>query len=252
MIIKSKKIIITYITIIIFILGLSVTFISLFDSITTYNSNGKKPIYYVKTNEKKIAITIDTTWGEDNVKEMLDVFDKYNVKATFFVIGKWMDQYKDEAMEISKRGHELGNHSDYHKDFTKIPKNDIIKEITDCDSKIKEVTGNTPKLLRAPKGAYNDLVVNTAEETGHYLIQWDVDSIDWKNVGLEEEYKRVRSRCKEGSILLFHTGTKYTVKNLDRLIGELTKEGYQFVTVSDLIYKKDYKIENDGGQTVKQ
>ena len=94
--------------------------------------------------------------------------------------------------------------------------------------------------------------MDIAEETGHYLIQWDVDSIDWKNVGLEEEYKRVRSRCKEGSILLFHTGTKYTVKNLDRLIGELTKEGYQFVTVSDLIYKKDYKIENDGGQTVKQ
>lgn len=212
--------------------------------------NSKLPIYSVDTKEKKIALTFDNSIGigKDNTKEILDILDKHNVKATFFLVGAWIDDYPDLVKELKAKGHEIGNHSNKHPDMSKISTNIIIQDIAACDAKIMSLTGDGTKLFRFPSGAYNDLAVSTAESTNHFCIQWDVDSIDWKEQGKDKEYLRVINKTKNGSIILFHNNAKYTPENLIRVIEKLQNDKYNFVTVSDLIYKDNFKIDASGKQ----
>ena len=216
-----------------------------------FDTGRKLPIYSVQTEEKNIAITFDVNWGNSNTKKILDVLDKYNIKATFFLIGNWIDDFPEEVEEICKRGHEIGNHSNSHPDMTRISTEDMIKEISIADAKIMKVTGESTKLFRCPSGAYNDLVVETVNSNGYHCIQWDVDSIDWKAQGADNEYNRVMRKVQPGSILLFHNDGKYTPETLPRIIEDLKAKGYSFVKVGDLIYKENYYINNQGKQIKK-
>ena len=108
--------------------------------------------------------------------------------------------------------------------------------------KIKKLTGKDVKLFRAPYGEYNDKVVLTARRLGYQVVQWDVDSLDWKDLSPETMSKRVLPKAKEGSIILFHNDGKYTPEVLPTILGELRKRGYKFVRASDLIYKDNYYI----------
>lgn len=215
---------------------------------TFINVNRNLPIYYVDTKDKKIALTFDVSWGTDNTDKILQVLDKYNVKATFFLVGGWVDQYPEKVKSIYEKGHEIGNHSDRHPDMTKISRDKIIEDIDINDSKIRKLTGEGTKLFRCPEGSYNNLVVQTVKATNHYCIQWDVDSIDWKEEGANLEYERVVKKVKNGSIILFHNNAKYTPDNLPKVIENLKKQGYEFVKVGDLIYKDNYHIDYDGKQ----
>lgn len=212
------------------------------------NTNRKLPIYSVDTQEKKVAITFDVSLGNDNMDEILDTLDKYDIKATFFLVGEWIDSHSDEVKELYKRGHEIGNHSDKHPDMTKLSKDEIIEDININDAKIRNLIGTSTKLFRCPSGSYNNSVIQTVENAGWYCIQWDADSIDWKDQGMELEYNRIMKNVKPGSILLFHTTAKYTPQNLPRIIENLKKEGYKFVKVGDLIYKTNYHIDYSGRQ----
>lgn len=208
------------------------------------------PIYSVDTQEKKVSITFDVNWGNDNTIEILDILDKYNVKATFFIIGNWAEDFPELTKEIYKRGHEIGNHSDTHPDFTQVSKDRIIKEISVADAKIMKITGQGTKLFRCPSGSYNDNALNAVKSAGYYCIQWDVDSIDWKAEGADKEYERVMKKVNPGSIILFHSDAKFTPYNLPRIIENLNAEGYSFVKVGDLIYKENYKINLEGKQII--
>ncbi|MBE6069207.1 MAG: polysaccharide deacetylase family sporulation protein PdaB [Clostridium lundense] len=208
------------------------------------------PIYSVDTQEKKVSITFDVNWGNDNTIEILDILDKYNVKATFFIIGNWAEDFPELTKEIYKRGHEIGNHSDTHPDFTQVSKDRIIKEISVADAKIMKITGQGTKLFRCPSGSYNDNALNAVKSAGYYCIQWDVDSIDWKAEGADKEYERVMKKVNPGSIMLFHSDAKFTPYNLPRIIENLKSEGYSFVKVGDLIYKEKYKINLEGKQII--
>lgn len=208
----------------------------------------KLPIYSVNTTEKKMCITFDVNWGEDKTKEILDILDKYNVKATFYIIGLWCDDYPEQVKEIYSRGHEIGNHSNKHPDYTKLSKDAIMKDVEIANAKILDLIGEMPKTFRFPSGAYNDLSVETVEGMGLKTVQWDVDSVDWKALGQQVEYERVVSKAREGSILLFHSDGKYTPDNLSRIIEKYQGEGYEFVTVSNLIYKDKYYLDHEGRQ----
>lgn len=210
--------------------------------------NKKLPIYSVDTNEKKISLTFDTSWGIDYTSAILDILDKYHIKATFFIIGKWADDYPDTVKEIYRKGHEIGNHSDTHANMTLVSKEKIMMEINKTDEKIFQLTGQTTSLFRCPEGEYNDLVINTVNSLGKYSIQWDVDSIDWKEGNKQLEYERVIKKAKSGSIILFHNNAKNTPENLPRIIEKLQQEGDRFVTVSDLIYKQNYHLDGSGKQ----
>lgn len=210
--------------------------------------NRKVPVYSVGTSEKKMAITFDVNWGDDKTNEILDILDKYNVKATFYIIGLWCDDYPEQVKEIAKRGHEIGNHSNKHPDYTTMTKTAILNDVEIANAKIMELTGELPKTFRFPSGSYNDLAVEAIDSTGLKSIQWDVDSVDWKANGADIEYERVVSKAKEGSILLFHNDGKYTPENLSKIIEKYQSEGYEFVKVLDLIYSSGYYMDHTGRQ----
>ena len=155
---------------------LFVLFIGILATIGVYNLNTrgvvlgeqrKIPIYSVDTKEKKIAITFDASWGEDKTDEILEVLDKYNVKATFFVVGAWIDQHPVKLKTIHEKGHEIGNHSNRHPILTTISKEEIIKDLATADAKIMSLIGQGTTLYRCPSGEYNDLVIETVENTKH-------------------------------------------------------------------------------------
>ena len=235
-----------------------ITFLFLFTivlastSILVSGTQKFQPIFSVDREDKSISLTFDINWAEnDSLISILDVLDKYNVKGTFFLMGRWIN-YSEENIEklkeINKRGHEIANHSYIHPMFTKISPEKMTEEIKKTEDIIYEHTGVKTKLFRCPSGDYNDAVIKTVEGIGYKTIQWDVDSVDWKEVGQETEYKKVINNVKSGSIILFHNNAKYTPKNLPLIIENLTKKGYKFLKIGDLIYRENFTIDNNGVQ----
>lgn len=213
---------------------------------------GKKnlPIYYVKTDSPKIAISFDAAWGNEDTTKILDVLDANDVKATFFMTGGWVSEYPDNVKDIAARGHELGNHSENHKYMTKLSDSKKSEELLSVHNKVKELTGIDMHVFRPPYGDYNNALITTAFKCGYYTIQWNVDSLDWKDYGADRILKTVTNHknLQNGSIILMHNGAKYTAEALDELIKTLKNKGYEFVRMSDLIYQEDFHMEVDGCQ----
>lgn len=212
------------------------------------NTQNEIPIYSVETKEKKLAITFDAAWGDQYTDDILSILQKNNVKATFFLVGSWTDKYGDKVKKIKSMGHEIGNHSSTHPHFTQLDTQKIKDEIFSTSDKIKNITGESTKLFRPPFGDYNSNVVRTIRETGHFCVQWDVDSLDWTNPGEDFIYERIMGSIGNGSIILFHNNAEQTPKVLDKLIKDIKKQGYEFVTISELIYKDNYFIDHTGKQ----
>lgn len=214
-------------------------------------SNRKLPIYRVERDDKTISISFDCAWGDEYTEKILDYMDEYGVKCTFFAVSFWVEKYPDDVKDIISRGHEMGTHSKTHSYMSKLSKEKIVEELEYSCKKIEEVSGKKPFLFRPPYGDYNDLLIETAAELGLYAIQWDVDSLDWKDLSASDIAKRVVSRVKSGSIILCHNNGKHTAESLPLIFATLKGEGYKFVPVSELIYKEDYKIGRDGTQVKK-
>ena len=217
---------------------------------TTANTTERKlPIYSVETNKKKVAITFDAAWSAEDTDELLAILKKHNAKATVYAVGDWVDKNPDAVKKFYESGHETGNHSDTHPSFSKISREEIRQEIVNCNEKIKEVTGEAPKTVRAPSGDYDNKSIETTESLDMKMIQWDVDSLDWKLLSVNEMFSRVTNKVQNGSILLFHNGVENTPKALDKILTKLEKDGYEFVTVSELIYWDSYELDHTGRQT---
>lgn len=212
------------------------------------NNQREIPIYCVETGKKDIALTFDVALGAEYTEEILNILDKNNIKATFFVVGNWVDRHGDILKKINDKGHEIGNHSTTHPHFTQLSPQRIKEEVYITSDKIKTITGKDTILFRPPFGDYNSQTVKTVKEAGYFCIQWDVDSLDWKKPGEEFIYERVVSKTRNGSILLFHNYAEQTPKVLDKIIKSLKKEGFNFIWVSDLIYKDNYYIDHTGMQ----
>ena len=217
---------------------------------TVSNIERDLPIYCVDKgeNDKVVAMSFDAAWGNEDTEELIKIMDKYNVKTTFFVVGGWVDKYPESVKQLFDAGHEIMNHSNTHPHMTQITKDEMIKEVQECDAKIEKITNVKPTLFRAPYGDYNNDVVGTMRETGHFTIQWDVDSLDWKNLSPEEIKQRVLSKVKPGSIILFHNAALHTPKALPGIIEKLQADGYKIVPVSQLILKDNFKIDSTGKQ----
>lgn len=210
------------------------------------------PIHSVNIEEKQISLTFDVNFAEkDYLNDILNIMEKYNIKGTFFVMGSWInytDENKEKLKLIANKGHEIGNHSYIHPNFSQISDEKIEKEIRKTDEAIRNVTKDASKLFRFPSGDYNEKSVKKVKELGYIPIQWDVDSIDWREDGEKVEYERIKKKVKNGSILLYHNNAKYTPKNIEKIIKELKEEGYEFKTVGEMIYKEDYYIDSEGLQ----
>lgn len=206
------------------------------------------PIYSVQSETARVALTFDAAWGAEDTQILIDALGKYGAKATFFVVGEWVDKYPDAVRSLHAAGHSVMNHSDTHPHMTQLGAEGIMQEANRASDKIEKITGIRPDLLRVPYGDYNDTVIKTLRSGGYQVIQWDVDSLDWKDLSANEICRRVTDKVKPGSIVLFHNAAKHTPEALPVILANLKDKGYEFVTVSEMILRENYYIDHTGKQ----
>lgn len=208
----------------------------------------KLPIYRVERADNKIAISFDCAWGVDYTDKLLAIMKKHSVKCTFFAVEFWTVKHPEYIKKIADDGHEIGTHSSTHPYMSKLEEKAIEKELSTSSEAIEKVTGKKVELFRPPYGDYDDLLIDKAKEMGLYSIQWDVDSLDWKNLTASEIKKRVVSKVKSGSIVLFHNQGLHTHEALEQIIITLKEKGFEFLPIGELIYRENYYMRADGAQ----
>lgn len=217
---------------------------------SVFNVDGREiPIYCVDRNDSKIAVTFDCAWNDNDIDAILETLKAYNCKATFFVVGDWAEKYPESLKKIYNDGHEIGNHSYSHKDYTKLNTDKLFEDMDKCDAVIENITGEKPKLVRAPSGGYNNTVIKACDERGTPCIQWSVDGIDYGDAAPDGIIKRATGITKSGDIILLHNGTEHTAEVLPQILEKLSST-YEFSTVSDMIYKEDFIIDHTGEQKI--
>lgn len=222
-------------------------------TIETSTSTKELPIYHVATEEKKIAFTMNCAWEAEDIDSILDTLSKYKVHITFFVVGEFAEKNPEAVKKIADRGHEIGNHSDNHPHVNQLSLEKNREEIQECSKKIENLTGKKTTLYRGPYGEYNNTVMQAAKSQGHTVIQWNIDTLDYSGLTGEQMWKRIKEKLAPGSIILSHNGTKHTADSLDMLLHRIIEEnGYQVVTVSNLIYQENYVIDNNGTQKMQK
>lgn len=205
------------------------------------------PVYCVQSEEKRVALTIDAAWDTDKTQFILDTLDRYDIRATFFLCGVWVEAYPECVKEIAARGHEIGNHSLTHPHMSKLSKQEIERELLDLNAEIERLTGTACTLFRAPFGEYNDTVVSTVRELGFEIVQWNIDTVDWKESRTADAIlATVKEKLAPGSIILCHNNGYAIEEYLPKLLAFVTQEGYSFVTVSELLPNGERDIDGNG------
>ena len=206
------------------------------------------PVYSVEREGKYIALSFDAAWGNEDTQTLIDILDKYGVKATFFIVGEWADRYPESVKALAEAGHEVMNHSDTHPHMTKLSAQKIAREVNACSDKIQALTGVRPTLFRCPYGEYDDNVIAAVRSLGMTAVQWDTDSLDWKELTAPEIARRVTSKVAPGSIVLFHNAGLHTPEALPSILEYLQQEGYTILPVSQHILSGDTWIDHTGRQ----
>ncbi len=215
---------------------------------TSASTSKMLPIYSVDTEENKVALTINCAWNVEDIDLILDVLSKNQVKATFFIVGDWASKFPDAVKKISDSGNEVANHSESHAHVNNLNYEKNVEQIIKCSDRINKITGKPTTLYRGPYGEYNNTVIKAAEDNKHTMIQWNIDSLDYKGLTGEQMWERIEPKLAKGSIILMHNGTENTALSLDIIINNIKEKGYDLVTVSELIYKDNYTIDNNGVQ----
>ena len=206
------------------------------------------PIYCTDRANKVVSLTFDAAWGDEDTEQLIGILGKYDVPATFFVVGEWVDRCGDSVKALHDAGHEIINHSDTHPHMPGLSRDAMIREINACSDTIQAVTGKRPTLFRAPYGDYDNALLETTDMLEMPCIQWDVDSLDWKGLTAEEIVRRVTSQVGSGSIVLFHNAAKHTPEALSAIIETLQRRGYTFLRASEMIYTENYTLNHEGRQ----
>lgn len=216
------------------------------------NSNRLLPIYSVETNQKQVAITFDCAWGADDIPTIIDTLVSNDVNATFFMVGDWIEKHPDAVRLLSENNMGLGNHSDSHAHVNNLSYEKNVEDMKACNEKIKELTGDKCKFYRGPYGEYNNTVIQAAESLDMKVIQWDIDTLDYTGKTADEMCERIKKKIRNGSIILMHNDTEHTASGLQAIINCVNSEGYEIVSLSELIYFEDYTINHEGRQIKKQ
>ncbi|UOQ43301.1 polysaccharide deacetylase family protein [Halobacillus salinarum] len=209
-----------------------------------------RAIWDIPTNKKIVALTFDDGPSETYTPLVLDVLKKYQAKATFFVVGERAESSPQIIKRQVKAGHEVANHTYSHPNIRTMSKKALTDEILHTNAIIHGLTGYTPKLFRPPGGAYNESIIYTANEAGFTVVlwSWHQDTLDWKQPGTSTIVRNVVNNVRNGDIILFHDyggNRMQTVNALKKILPRLKKEGYEFVTVSQLTtMNPDYRYLN--------
>lgn len=215
-------------------------------SITTASVQREIPIYYVDKTEKVCSISFDAAWGNEQTEDLLNTLDKYKIKSTFFLVGQWVDKFPESVKEIHRRGHDVGNHGDTHSYMTQQSDDTIKKELISCNDKIQKLTKKTPTLFRPPYGDYNNSVVNGVKNQNMYCVQWNIDSLDWKDPSVDQIVQNCTQKLQPGSIILLHNGATNTPEALPKIIEAIQGQGYKIVPISQLLLKGNYTTDVQG------
>ena len=206
------------------------------------------PIYAVDRDDNKIAISFDAAWGGDKTEKILDILDEYGIKTTFFMVDIWTQRYPELVKEIAARGHEIGNHSTTHPKMSTLSREKIRQELDTMADNAQALTGVRPTLFRPPYGDYNNDVVLVAREAGYEPIQWSVDSLDWKNKGVQPLIDRATKNVKSGDIVLFHNDSKYILDALPTILKSYREQGFTVVPISELLLTGETTLDAQGIQ----
>ena len=203
-------------------------------------SNSNYQSDYIDINKKMIALTFDD--GPNyNTSKILEILNKYNVRATFFVLGSKINHNEKIIKTMDEYGMEIGNHTYSHKLMTSMSNLDIIKEVEDTSDLIYNIVGKYPNLVRPSYGSFNKKI---KESINMPIIIWNIDTLDWKSHNSKKIVSRVMNKLSDGDIILMHDIYSATVKAVDILVPKLISEGYQLVSVSELFYYKNINLEN--------
>lgn len=212
-----------------------------------YSEKRKVPIYCVDRNDGYVAISFDAAWGADKTQKIMDICDAYDVKATFFLVGFWMEKYPQMVAEIASRGFEIGTHSATHPQMSKLSEKQCQEELTSSCKQIFELTGKPVTLFRPPFGDYNNTLLTTCENLGIVAIQWSVDSLDWKGLSAQQIAERVQ-KTQSGDIILCHNNSDHIVEALPLIFEWAKLKNLKFCTIGELIYTDNYTVDSNGKQ----
>lgn len=210
------------------------------------------PIYKVDTEDKKVSLSFDVAWGSNNIDKILEILKKHNTKATFFLVGSWIDDNEELVKKIHSEGHELGNHSNTHLNTTVLSDEDIVEEIKLTENKISNLVDQEVSLFRPPFGEVDDKTMEICKSLGYQVVKWDIDSLDWKEIGSHQIVDKVIRNSQPGSIVLFHANVNGVEYYLDEILTKLEQEDFEVVPVSQLIYQDNYTIDSNGVQKIKK
>ena len=211
-------------------------------------SSRQLPIYRVQTEEKRAALSFDAAWGNEDTQTLIDILSAHNVRATFFLVGQWVEKYPESVQALAAAGEEVMNHSETHPHLNALTADGVQQEVNACSDRIEALTGARPTLFRCPYGEYDDHVIAAIRSLGITPVQWDVDSLDWKEISAAEITKRVKEKAAPGSIVLFHNAGLHTPEALPGIIEYLQREGYTIVPVSELLLPGETTIDHTGRQ----
>ena len=191
--------------------------------------------YKGNINDKIIAFTCNVDWGNEYIPKMLEIFEKNNIKITFFVTGRWAAKNDELLKQIYDKGHEIGNHGNTHRDYDNLSYEENKSEIFRADQVISQTLKYKPKFFAPPSGAYSNNTVKAAKELGYDVIMWSIDTIDWRKDSTKDKIiNRVISKPHNSAIVLMHPKEE-TVKALPIIIKSLTNMGYKIGRISDII-----------------
>jgi polysaccharide deacetylase family sporulation protein PdaB len=202
-----------------------------------------KPIYSASTKTSAIGLTFDISWGEKTAEPILDILKQEGVHATFFLSSPWAEKHPQLVQRIVADGHEIGSHGNRHIDLNTLGAGEIEQEIITAQKVLEQLSGQKVRLIRTPNGAYDNKVISTANKLGYQVIQWSVDSLDWKRPGPNAVINNVLNGirpgngAKPGDIILFHASDSApdTIQALPSVIKALKSKGYTLMPVGSLL-----------------
>ena len=230
---KNRKLVVNVVTNLILVAVISfVALISFYGGVrNVFVSNDSQPYYKGNLQYKRVSLMINVYWGTEYIPQMLDILNKFTVKATFFVGGDWVSKNSSVLVDIVNEGHEIGNHGYFHKNHDKLSYQQNVDEIASCQKVVEDVSGVTTNLFAPPSGAFSKTTLSASSNLGYKTIMWSKDTIDWRDKDSQLIYSRATKNLANGDLVLMHP-TKDTVVALPQIIQYYLDNGFEIVVVS--------------------
>lgn len=195
------------------------------------------PVDCVQGRDSALALSFDVTQGSGSIEAILNILEKYETKATFFVTAGWAAAHPEETKRIVGEGHDIGSRGSDRESMTGKPSKEVRQILEETSDTVYGLTGVRMKLFRAPYGEYNSALLGIAASEGYLPVRWSVDSEDWKDYGTESIINKVTQdeQLGAGAIVRMHGGARNTAQALEAIIEDLLRQGYVLAPVSQLL-----------------